>query len=247
MRRAAPQRAVDRLIVALDVTSLATALAMARKLRGVAKTVKIGSVLFTACGPSVIRQIRALGFRVMLDLKFFDIPNTVELSCRAAVRHRVSLLTVHAAGGREMLEAAVRGAKAGRFKSKVFAVTRLTSVPHPATIRVGGIREGGGSQETMNEVRELAYAASDSGCDGVVASAEEAPELRKMFGGRLQLICPGIRPAGTFRDDQRRVATPAQALADGADMLVVGRPITASRDPRAAAQHILSEMEEHGC
>ena len=232
--------AADRLIVALDFTSAAPALRIARRLRGIVRTVKIGSALFTACGPEVIRRIRALGFQVMLDLKFHDIPSTVKLSCRAAVHQRVSLLTVHAVGERAMLEAAARGVReeAARLRvprPKVVAVTVLTSVSADgASVR--------------RQVLRLAGLALRAGCDGVVASAQEAPALRKRFARKLRLVCPGIRPASARREDQRRVCTPANALAAGADMLVVGRPITAARRPRTAAQQILNEMKEvNGC
>jgi orotidine-5'-phosphate decarboxylase len=228
--------AADRLIVALDVTDAASALRMARRLRGVVRTVKIGSALFTACGPDVIRRVRALGFQVMLDLKFHDIPSTVELSCRSAAGLRVSLLTVHAIGGRDMLSAAVRGARreAARLRivaPKVVAVTVLTSV-------------GASGSRARREVVRLAGDAARAGCDGVVASAREVPALRRRFGTRLMLVCPGIRPSGGARGDQRRVATPADALAAGADRLVVGRPITGADNPRWAAREILDEMKE---
>ena len=225
----------DRLIVALDFTDAAPALRMARTLRGLVSTVKIGSALFTACGPDILRRVRALGFQVMLDLKFYDIPSTVELSCRAAVRQRVSLLTVHGAGGEEMLSAAVRGVRdeAARLRTaapKVLAVTVLTSV-------------GTSGARTRREVLRLAQAAARAGCDGVVASAQEAAALRRRLGRRLAILCPGIRPVSGERKDQRRVATPAAALAAGADWLVVGRPITEAADPRRAARAILNEMK----
>ena len=236
MRRAAPQRAVDRLIVALDVTSLATALAMARKLRGVAKTVKIGSVLFTACGPLAVQRLRALGFNVMLDLKFLDIPSTVELSCRAAVRQRVSMLTVHAASSNVMLRAAAAGvrAEAARLhitRPLVLGITVLTSVDRRASASVSA------------QVIRLAAQALTSGCDGVVASAQEARPLRRRFGKRLKIFCPGIRPAGTQANDQQRVCTPREALRRGAEGLIIGRPITMASRPRAAVKRILNEME----
>jgi orotidine-5'-phosphate decarboxylase len=231
----------ERLIVALDAPTLGRALRVARRLRGVVRTVKIGSPLFTAYGPEVIRRMRSLGFQVMLDLKFFDIPSTVELSCRAAARRGVSMVTVHAAGGRQMLQGAVQAVRAEARRAHtarplVLAVTVLTSVGSSASARV------------RSKVAELAKQAEKAGCDGVVASAHEAAILRKRFGGRLRIICPGIRPTGASRGDQRRVCTPAQALAQGADALVVGRPIVAARDPRAAAQRILTEMEDAaGC
>lgn len=221
----------SRLIVALDSRSPVEALRLARALRGLVRTVKVGSVLFTAAGPDILRRLRRLGFRVMLDLKFHDIPNTVELSCRAAAAHGVSLLTVHASGGSAMLAAAVRGARAGagrRARPLVLGVTVLTSL---------------GGRSTRGRVMAFAKEASTAGCDGVVASAQEAAALHHRFGRRLKIVCPGIRQASAKRGDQRRVATPAQALAAGADWLVVGRPITGSRDPRQAAQEILTEME----
>ena len=229
-----PRRAADRLIVALDFTSMAPALAMARRLRGVVRIVKVGSALFTAAGPQALQRLRALGFDIMLDLKFFDIPNTVELSCRAATHLRAALVTVHAQGGALMLAAAVRGVRAearryGLPRPRVLAVTVLTSVE--------------GRRQTGRDVIRRARAALEGQCDGVVASAQEAAGLRRTFGNQLAIVCPGIRPAAAARADQRRVGTPAQALSAGADALVIGRPITAASDPRAAAQRVLDEME----
>ena len=261
--------AADRLIVALDFTSLEPALAMARRLRGLIRTVKVGSALFTACGPEAIRRLRALGFEVMLDLKWFDIPSTVELSCRAAVRHRVSMLTVHARGERAMLDAAVQGirdeARRRRLtRPRVLGVTVLTS-EGSARPRQGVAT---GQASVRREVVRLAHQVLQARCDGIVASAQEAAVLRRRFGTRLRIVCPGIRPAPPVtpsadpatggeagpasaadgparrvRDDQRRVCTPREALARGADLLIVGRPITGARDPRAATQAILNDME----
>lgn len=230
----------DRLIVALDGAALAPALAVARRLRGLARTVKVGSPLFTSCGPEAIRRVRALGFEVMLDLKFFDIPSTVAQSCTAAVRHRVSVLTLHAAGGGPMLEAAVdavrrEAARLGIRRPTLLAVTVLTSA-------------GIGDMPTRSRVLRLAETALAAGCDGVVASAQEARALRARFGRRIRIVCPGIRPPDAPRGDQQRVATPEEALAAGADALVVGRPITESPAPREAAKAILRAMERgRGC
>ena len=237
-------KAADRLIVALDVTDEASALRMARRVRGLARIVKVGSALFTACGPPVIRRLQALGFGVMLDLKFFDIPSTVELSCRSAAQLGVAMLTVHASGGRAMLAAAAHGARdeARRLRTtrpKILAVTVLTS-------------DGGSRSSTVRkQVTALAQEALAAGCDGVVASAHEAAALRRAFGRQPLIVCPGMRLATTLRggasrgsrDDQRRICTPAEALALGASFLVVGRPITAARHPQRAAQRILEEME----
>ena len=224
-----------RLIVALDCTQLAPALALARRLRGVVRTLKVGSMLFTACGPSAIQRIRALGFEVMLDLKFHDIPSTVEGCCQAAAAQRVRMLTVHAAGGRAMLEAAVRGVHDQTRRRKrrplVLAVTVLTSVPQQRGADLRG------------QAVALAREALRAGCDGVVTSAQEVPAIRRACGRQLMIVAPGIRPPGTSAGDQSRICTPREALERGADCLVVGRPITAARDPRDAARAILEHME----
>lgn len=228
-------RAAERLIVALD--DPASALALARRLRGASRILKIGSIAFTACGPPLIRRVRALGFEVMLDLKFHDIPSTVEGSCRAAVAHRVRFLTVHACGGWTMLEAAVAAVRAEAKRRRlpapgVLAVTVLTSVPSRGA---GGV---------TSRVVALARDAARAGCEGVVASAQEAPAIRRACGPRLRLLCPGIRPPGAAAGDQSRVCGPREALERGADFLVVGRPITAAPDPRRAAQAMLKAMED---
>jgi orotidine-5'-phosphate decarboxylase len=230
-------RSADRLIVALDFTDMADALRMARRLRGVVRTVKVSSALFTSCGPLVVKRLRRMGFEVMLDLKFFDIPSTVELSCRAATLHHVSLLTVHASGGQAMVEAALRGSRMaarqrGIRRPLVFGVTVLTS------------EAGKHRADVTRRVLSLAQTLVRAGGDGVVASANEVAALRERFGKQLLIICPGIRPYRSQRNDQCRIATPKEALLRGADALVVGRPITAMRDPKFAAQEMLKEMED---
>ena len=231
----------ERLIVALDFTALGPALHIARQLRGIVRTVKIGSALFTACGPEAIHRMRALGFKVMLDLKFHDIPSTVALSCHAVVRHRASLMTVHAAGGAEMLCAAADSVRmeARRLRvarPRLLAVTVLTSVGAPP------------ASDLARRVVASARMAQRSGCDGVVASAREAPSIRRALGRSLLIVCPGIRSPGQQAGDQSRICAPEEALRRGADALVVGRPVTAARHPRAVAQQILTEMEAmHAC
>jgi len=232
----------DRLIVALDLVTASQALAMARRLRGIVPTLKVGSALFTAAGPAIVERLRALRFHVMLDLKFLDIPSTVEQSCRAAVRHRVSMLTVHASGPPDMLRAAVVGTRT--------EATRL-AVPRPWVLGVTVLTSVVGRPSRVTaEVLRLAQAARQAGCDGVIASAREVGVLRRRFGRRLRIVCPGIRPAppkgGASRDDQRRVATPGDAVKAGADFLIVGRPITAARNPRLAVDALLREMERVG-
>lgn len=229
-----PRRAADRLIVALDDPDPAAALRMARALKGLPGTVKVGSILFTACGPSILGRLRDLGFRIMLDLKFFDIPSTVELSCRAAARHGVSLLTVHASGPREMLEAAAAGVRQvagpGQARPAVVGVTVLTSV-------------GGSASAVCRRVVALARHARSAGLDGVVASAWEAPAIRRSLGAEALIVCPGIRLEASACHDQARVCGPREAIERGADLLVVGRPITGAREPRAAARMMLEQLE----
>lgn len=229
-----------RLIVALDLPTTADAVHLARRLRHVVQTVKIGSALFTRSGPEAVRRLRALGFNVMLDLKFFDIPSTVEQSVRAATHHRVTMLTVHAEGGHAMLRAAVKAAhtEAARLRIRpplVLGVTVLTSsgTGHPTRV--------------ATRVLRLAREAARAGCDGVVASAQEAALIRRRLGARLKIFCPAIRPAGVPRGDQARVASPREALVAGADGLIVGRPITAAADPVRAARRILTDMGASAC
>lgn len=225
-----------RLIVALDMGGLADALHLVKRLQGVIRYVKIGSILFTAAGPAAIQRLRALGCEVFLDLKFHDIPSTVERSCRAAVRHGVSMLTVHASGGREMLEAAASGARIeahrlGVRRPRVVGVTVLTSVASSS------------AEVVEDRVVRLARESIRAGLDGVVASAHEALLIRRRVGTSCLIVCPGIRPAGSGRSDQRRVASPREAVVRGADFLVVGRPITEARDPRRVTTQIVGEMQ----
>jgi orotidine-5'-phosphate decarboxylase len=230
--------AVRRLVVALDTPSREQALAWARSLRGRVGLVKVGLELFTAAGPALLGELAALGVGVFLDLKLHDIPNTVERAARNCARLGVRLITVHAAGGRAMLTAAAAGAAAGATgeRPRVLAVTVLTSLDDAALDELG--IPGGAA------ARVLAWAtlAHRAGCDGVVCSPQELAELRRRLGAGFILLAPGIRPAGAEVGDQRRVATPAAAMAAGADYLVVGRPITAASDPVAAAEAIVAEL-----
>jgi orotidine-5'-phosphate decarboxylase len=225
---------VDRLIVALDVPSLAEAQKLVEALAGTVGMFKVGSQLFTAAGPDAVRWLVARGERVFLDLKFHDIPNTVANAVSSAVQLGVSLVDVHASGGRAMLEAGVRAR--GSSSTRLLAITILTSHDED------GLAELGLAGPIPSAVRRLARLAMTSGIDGVVASAMEAPLIRKACGAELLIVTPGIRPAGAERNDQARAATPAAALEAGADYVVVGRPITAAPDPRAAAEAIVAEM-----
>lgn len=224
-----------RVIVALDFSDAEKALALAAKLEPGACRLKVGKELFTAAGPRLIENLRAGGFGIFLDLKYHDIPSTVAAACGAAAQLGVWMVNVHAMGGRAMLEAA-RAALPARDAPKLVAVTLLTSMGATEMQELGF---PGNPRET---VARLARLARDCGLDGVVCSAQEARELRQQCGPGFLLVTPGIRPEGSGTDDQRRVATPRQALADGADYLVIGRPITRAPDPAAALRRIAAEI-----
>jgi len=232
--------AIDHLAVAVDVSEWEGAIALIRRLAGHVGTVKIGLEAFTAHGPAFVEEVREAGVPVFLDLKLHDIPNTVERAARNCARLGVRLLTVHASGGGAMLEAARSGAEAGTpaggTRPLVIAVTVLTSLDAAA---LTALELPGGATE-----RALRWAAlaRGSGCDGAVCSPHEAAALRAATGPGFTLVTPGIRPAGEASGDQKRVATPAAALAAGADLLVVGRPITGAADPVAAADAIVAEL-----
>jgi len=225
----------DRLVVALDVPDAAAARAIARRLAGEVGMFKVGSQLFTAGGPAVVRELVTEGQRVFLDLKFHDIPNTVAGAVAAAAELGVSLVTIHAAGGPAMIEAAAEAARG--TSTRVLAITVLTSLESAALDAVG---MAGGVEAT---VTRLARLAADAGAHGVVASPHEARALRAARGAGFLVVTPGIRPAGAALGDQARAATPGSALSAGADYLVVGRPILAAPDPVAAARAIVLEME----
>jgi orotidine-5'-phosphate decarboxylase len=196
---------------------------------------KVGSQLFTAAGPGFVQEIVGRGEDVFLDLKFHDIPNTVAGAVSSASRLGVSLVDAHGLGGRAMLEAAVGALPA--MKTRLLAITILTSHDE------GTLDQIGVNGSVHDSVRRLALLAKDAGVDGVVASPHEVALIREACGPDFLIVTPGIRPAGATTADQARAATPATALAAGADYLVVGRPITAVEDPRAAADAIVREME----
>ena len=234
--------AKDKLIVALDVDTADRALALFEQLRGVAGMFKIGSQLFTAAGPQVVRDIVSSGGKVFLDLKFHDIPNTVASAGVEATRLGVSIFNVHASGGVEMMKrtaaaVAETAAREGIARPNVIAVTLLTSMDGDA------LREISIDAETKTFVKNLARAAAASGLDGVVASPREIELIRNAVSEPdFMIVTPGIRAATDATDDQRRTLTAAEAVAAGADYLVVGRPITAADDPVQAAQRIVSEI-----
>jgi orotidine-5'-phosphate decarboxylase len=224
----------DRLIVALDVADAATARAMVDRLAGQVGMFKIGSQIFTAAGPDFVREVIARGEKVFLDLKYHDIPNTVAGAVSSAAGLGVSLVDVHALGGKEMMEAAVGALPA--MGIRLLAITILTSHREEtlATIGLGG--------SLAESVRRLAALAREAGADGVVASPHEVALVREVCGPDFLIVTPGIRPAGAARGDQSRTATAAAARAAGADYIVVGRPILEAADPAAAAAAIVKEL-----
>ena len=198
--------------------------------------VKVGKELFTATGPALIEKLRKPGFGVFLDLKYHDIPNTVAGACRAAAELGVWMINVHALGGRAMMVAAREALAGGTARPRIVAVTLLTSM---GATDVADVGLSGSPQETVLKLARLAQAC---GLDGVVCSAQESTALRRQCGKDFCLVTPGIRPAEAGQDDQNRVATPRQAVTDGSDYLVVGRPITRAPDPLAALRAINVEI-----
>jgi orotidine-5'-phosphate decarboxylase len=228
----------ERLFVALDTADLDQALGLAARLKGVVGGVKLGKEFFTAHGPHGVARVADVGLPVFLDLKFHDIPNTVAGAVRAALKLRPFMLNVHAVGGEAMMRAALAEVNEARPRPRplVVAVTVLTSLTDD------DLKATGMAQPMIDQVVRLATLAKRVGLDGVVCSAKEAMTLRGACGKGFKLVVPGIRPAWAEAGDQRRVVTPREAVALGADYLVIGRPITAAADPVAAAKRIVEEI-----
>ncbi|MGA9779690.1 MAG: orotidine-5'-phosphate decarboxylase [Limisphaerales bacterium] len=229
------------IIAALDVPTAEAAMELAQKIAPAVGGFKIGSELFTAAGPDIVRRIRATGAAVFLDLKFHDIPNTVARAVASTVRLDVQMLTVHAAGGVDMLKAAEQSAQEtawelGHAPPLVLGVTVLTSLDSHALSQIGLDPNVG------RQVRRLANMAAQAGLRGLVCSPLEVAELRQMLTAGVQLVTPGIRPEMNSANDQKRTLTPREAIAAGANWLVIGRPIYAAPDPRAAAEKILESL-----
>src|SRR5271154_5464894 len=230
------------IIVALDVPTADDALKFVEQLAPVSGGFKIGGELFTSAGPEIVRRIRALGALVFLDLKFHDIPNTVAKAVAAAVQLDVQMLTVHASGGSEMLKAAEQAAqetawRLGRTPPLVLGVTVLTSLD------AGALREVGLDVNVDYQVRRLANVATKAGLRGLVCSPLEVVKLRQMLPPSTQLVTPGVRTGAEKADDQKRTLTPREAIAAGANWLVIGRPIYAAENPRQAAEKILESLK----
>lgn len=232
---------------ALDTTDLNQATRLAARIGDTVGGIKLGLEFFTSQGRRGVEQVaKASEAPLFLDLKFHDIPNTVAGAIRASVQLKPAIVNVHAAGGRVMMEAAARAATeaAAEFgvpRPMVLAVTVLTSMD------AGDLGETGVSRTVADHVRGLAALAQAAGIDGVVCSPHEAAVLRADLGPDFKLLCPGVRPHWAAANDQKRIMTPAEAMAAGADFLVVGRPITGAADPIAAAEKIVSELpHRHG-
>ena len=232
----------DKLIVALDVDTPAKALDLVQRLHHVAGMFKVGSQLFTAAGPQIVRDIIALNSKVFLDLKFHDIPHQIAGAARSAAELGVSLFTIHASGGSEMMRRAAESvaevSQQTGVRSRVLAITVLTSMDATTLSDIGV------SSTPSESVMRLVKLAEAAGVDGVVASPQEIETIRSTVSNpNFLVVTPGIRPAATANEDQKRVATPASAIAAGASYLVVGRPITGAPDPLAAAEQIIAEMQ----
>ena len=226
--------AAEHLIVALDFPERKSALDLVDRLDGAVSWLKVGLELYVAEGKPLVAELQRRGYSIFLDLKFHDIPNTVASAVRSAASLGVQLLTVHAAGGPAMLSAAAEAAAGG---PKVLAVTVLTSMDETQLLATGIERS------PAAQVEDLAKMAWNCGVQGFVCSPLEVERLRGRLGAQPLLVIPGIRPEGSDAGDQRRLATPAAAIASGASYLVVGRPITRAADPAAAARAILGEMQ----
>ena len=227
----------SKIFVALDVENKQKALEIVGDLRGLGACFKIGKQLFTSTGPELVREIVGMGEDVFLDLKYHDIPNTVAKAGAAAAELGVKIFNVHASGGRKMMEAVRNEMNKLTNPPLVLAVTILTSLGEE------DIREVGFDRTIPEQIAKLAKLAKDSGMDGVVASPLEIELIRETCGKDFKILTPGIRPAFAAVNDQKRIATPAEALSKGADVLVIGRPITAAENRREAFLKILEECK----
>jgi len=223
----------DRIILALDVATAQEALKLVEQVRGQISFFKVGLQLFTAAGPDLVRELSRNDARIFLDLKLHDIPNTVAGAVASASELGVRMLTIHLSGGRAMLEAAV-AKKAGNLQ--LLGVSVLTSSDE-ATLRETGV-----TSSVEKQVEQLARLGVNAGINGIVASPHEIKSLRTLFGDKIVIVTPGIRPAQIEHGDQKRVMTPKEAFRNGADYLVIGRPITADKNPREATRRIIEEI-----
>ncbi len=226
------------LILVLDAQSPREVIPALRQLQGTVRWVKIGLEMYTACGPDAVREIAGLGFKVFLDLKLHDIPNTVAKAVESASHLPIGMLTLHTSGGREMMQWAVKAQREHAPDLLLLGVTVLTSTS------AAGLAETGVPDSPADQVVRLGRLAVDSGLQGLVCSPLEIAPLRAALPASVALVTPGIRPRDAKADDQTRVMTPAEAARAGASFLVVGRPIFKAPDPVQAARNILAEIGE---
>jgi len=217
----------NKLIIALDVDSFEKAKELVDKLSPHAGIFKVGSELFTTCGPKIVEYINAKQKNVFLDLKFFDIPTTVKKAVLAAAKYKVFMLTLHIIGGSRMLKEAASSVERQKERPLLIGITVLTSKAE---------------EDSAKEVMRLARIAEESALDGIVCSARETRSIKEAFGKKLLVVNPGIRPAWAGKDDQKRVATPEEAVKSGADFIVIGRPITQAKNPVEAVKEILKAL-----
>jgi orotidine-5'-phosphate decarboxylase len=230
----------EKIIIALDVPSKSLALDLVKKLKYV-QTFKIGLELFISEGPSILQEIHNLGKKIFLDLKLHDIPNTVAGAIRSGFNHRVSMMTLHASGGLSMMERAAEEAmqlsiNTGDQKPLLLAVTVLTS------LKQDELKQIGLKGKTNDQVLNLARLAKKAGMDGLVCSPQETKMIKKEFSPDFLIVNPGIRPLWASKDDQKRITTPREAVQNGADFLVIGRPVTRAPDPEEAFFKICQEL-----
>ncbi len=234
--------AEERIIVALDC-GRDEAIQLAESLRGKAKWVKVGMTLYYACGPSIVAAFKQRGFKVFLDLKLHDIPFQIEGAAKSAALTGADMITMHTLGGQAMLEAAQRGVLAAAKERNddsaavTLGITVLTSMDDASLNQIGINRT------PADQVKLLAGVAKEAGISGVVSSPQEAAALREILGPQAYIVTPGVRPVGSDAGDQSRIATPAQAFANGASHIVIGRPITKANDPAAAFDAIVSDLK----
>lgn len=234
--------ASERIIIALDC-GREEAISLAETLRGRAKWVKVGMTLYYACGPSIVAAFKQRGYKVFLDLKLHDIPFQIEGAAKSAALTGADMITMHTQGGQAMLEAAQRGVQAAaaergdKSAAVTLGITVLTSMDEQALSQIGIDRT------PAEQVALLAGVAKNAGISGVVASPQEAALLREILGPRSYIVTPGVRPAGAEKFDQSRVATPAEAFANGASHIVIGRPVTRADDPAAAFDAIVQGLQ----
>ena len=226
----------SKIIVALDCSNKNDAISLANKLHPSFCNLKVGLQLFVSCGPSIIQELHKLGYKVFLDLKFHDITNTVVKSCLAAAELGVWMINIHSSGGSKMMHQVMKEIKDNNYKTLVLGVTMLTSIDENEMKEIGYINN---MEQQVHNMAEMSYKAN---LNGIVCSAQEAKLVKSRFPNNFLCVCPGIRSAGDNTNDQKRIMTPQMAFENGADYIVVGRPITESDDPWDALERIKKEF-----